>query len=216
VSCEHAESGRIQSPVTCRRIGLSAFRPMPVRRSMFGVRGSALLPPIAHRLMKYLVTVMCAGTPLSSSVAKETISGSDGATIALSRSDSSLVIEYRCPADDQRTIFVAIGSHNEIGSAVIPFAEHQEGSTVFLPFKADRLFALNIGANSLEKSVREWHNWRWQEPRPAEKVDATPNGNDCTVQIPLSGIGSAKSIDLAIYAKSFASNSWGQDRKSVV
>jgi glycosidase len=170
-----------------------------------------LLVSVRSRFLTWFGIFVCANAPFSTSMAKETISGSDGATIAISRSDSSLTIEYRSSAvESDRTIFVAIGSHSEIGSAVIPFAENHEGSTVFLPFKADRLLAFKIGSNSLENSVRDWQKWRWQEPRPAAGADTKINGNDCTMQIPLSAIGSASNINLAIYAKEFTSNSWGR------
>src|SRR5205823_660013 len=127
---------------------------------------------------------------------KETISGSDGATIAISRSDATLTIEYHSTVGTDRTIFVAIASHREIGSAVIPFSEKDEGSTVFLSFKADRLFAFRLGANNSEASLREWKNWQWQEAHPAEGIDAKVNDTECTVRIPLSAIGSAKNFDL--------------------
>lgn len=170
--------------------------------STFGLRCSAFL---------LLVAEVLAGACFSTAVANDTISGSDGATITVSRADNNLVIQYHSPTSDvERTVFVAVGSHTEIGSAVIPFAEKQEGSTVFLPFKADRLFEFKTAGNSLDSSVREWQKWRWQEPRPAEGVEANVQGHDCTLRVPLSAIGSAKDIDLAIYSKEFISNSWGR------
>jgi len=144
-------------------------------------------------------------------VAKQTFSGSDGATIAISKSGADLIIEYRCQLTDwDRTVFVAVGSHNEIGSAVIPFSEKFEGSTVFLPFKADRLFAFTMSTDALTITRRDWQKWKWQDRGTGGKATAQVGAHDCTLHIPLSELGSAKTIDLAVYAKDFSSASWGQ------
>jgi hypothetical protein len=69
---------------------------------------------------------------------KQTISGSDGASIAISLSDVGLIVEYQTPGlkAERDAVYLALGTHRDIGSAVVPFAREQEGSTVFLPFKA--------------------------------------------------------------------------------
>ena len=146
----------------------------------------------------------------SISVAKETFSGSDGVKISLSRSGNDLVIEYQSPLSEDRTVFVAVGLHDEIGSAVVPFAEKREGSTVFLPFKADRLFAFHIGWDAVTVSRRDWQKWKWQNSRSDNASTLQLGGNGCTLHIPLSELGSANTIDLVLYAKDFAVNSWGR------
>jgi glycosidase len=159
-----------------------------------------------------LVAALVVGNDLTAptALAKETISGSDGVKISPSRSGTDLVIEYQSPLSEERTVFVAVGLHNEIGSAVIPFGEKREGSTVFLPFKADQLFAFHIGWDAVTISRRDWQKWKWQNSRSdnTSTVQLGPNG--CTLHIPLSELGSAKTIDLALYAKDFALNSWGR------
>src|ERR1041385_1703805 len=119
-----------------------------------------------RQLVIRVLALICASATFPA-VANQTISGSDDASIALSRDHANLIIDYHSPTNVERTFFIAVGSHNEIGSAVIPFAEKQEGSTVFLPFKADRLFAFKLSGAGPENSIREWQKWRWQEPRPA-------------------------------------------------
>ena len=44
------------------------------------------------------------------------------------------------------TFFVALRAGRELGSAVIPFGENFEGSTIFLPFQADRLYFVQVGS----------------------------------------------------------------------
>ena len=148
-------------------------------------------------------------------MAKQTISGSDGATITLSRSETDLIIEYRTAnAGQQRTIFVALGTHTDIGSAVIPFAEKHEGSTVFLPFKADRLFAFafesDIETEMIEVTRRNWEKWKWQDSEPASAASAQTSAGISTLRIPLSELGQTKTIDLVVYAKDFSSDPWGR------
>ena len=148
----------------------------------------------------------------NTALAKHTLPGSDGATIAVSRSDTDLVIEHQTPATSgDRSVFLAIGSHNEIGSAVIPFTEKEEGSTVFLPFKADRLFTFKISGNNCTAFRRDWQNWKWDERRPIQTgVSAEIDSTRATIRIPLSDLGQAEFMDLAIYTKDFASDSWGR------
>ncbi|HEY4281904.1 MAG TPA: alpha-amylase family glycosyl hydrolase [Chthoniobacterales bacterium] len=144
-------------------------------------------------------------------MAKQTFSGSDGAAIAISTTDTELIIDYHIPGTDRtRTTFVAVGTHTEQGSAVIPFSEKQEGSTIFLPFKADRLLAVEIGADSQSVSQRLWQQWKWQERGSANRFKAEAGPQNCALHIPLSELGPSKQIDLAIYSKEFISNPWGR------
>ena len=162
------------------------------------------------RLSRLLLLSVVATTQIA--LAKQTISGSDSATITISRSDTELMIEHEAPgANADRTLFLAIGSHQEIGSAVIPFAEKEEGSTVFLPFKADRLFAFKISGNGSEVFRLDWQKWKWNERQPiSDGVSARVDSNRATLRVPVALLGPAKSIDLAVYTKEFASNSWGR------
>lgn len=142
------------------------------------------------------------------SLPKQVLKGSDGATITISLSNVDLAIEYRAPdfKPDDCVVYVALGTHRNIGSAVVPFARGQEGSTVFLPFKADWLLGVKTG--SLVE--RKWENWKWNEPK-------APSGNNLriedgtTLRIPRSEFGSATKIDCAIYAKDLSQNDgWGK------
>src|SRR4029077_20425807 len=108
------ESASVRWTMT-HAVGVSACGRIRVRRSMFGVRRSAFTSALIC-----WVTLLA---PFSILVAKQTFSGSDGASIAFSRDDANLIINYRSPSNAEHTVFVAIGSHTDIGSAVIPFSE---------------------------------------------------------------------------------------------
>jgi hypothetical protein len=80
---------------------------------------------------------------------KETLPGSDGVGITVAVSQAELIVGYQPPqpSENALTIYLALGTHRQIGTAVLPFSQHSEGSTVFLPFKCDLL---------LSGEVRDW------------------------------------------------------------
>ncbi|HEY5037289.1 MAG TPA: alpha-amylase family glycosyl hydrolase [Chthoniobacterales bacterium] len=138
--------------------------------------------------------------------------GSDGASIDFSISRDRLLIDYRCgEVRGARTIFVAVRSGSAVGSAVVPFSENFEGSTVFLPFQADRLFVIQWNGASVSIFARTWENWRWSEAQVAPNdITATIEGSCCKVAVELASIESEEKISLAAYAKDFShGKSWG-------
>ena len=166
-----------------------------------------------HRF-RLLLVVLTIGPQIihsSSLAAKQTITSSDGATIAISRSGADLVIEYQSAALSRDcTLFVTVGSHQEIGSSVIPFSEKREGSTVFVPFKADRLFAFRIDGTIPTASRREWRDWKWQDEQPASGCTVKPAEKNWTLSIPVSELGPGPVVDVTIHGKDFGSESWGR------
>jgi len=58
---------------------------------------------------------------------------------------------------------MALGPHREIGTAVLPFAQDAEGSTVFLPFKSDLLLSAEIRNGQIASFIRRWERWQWSE-----------------------------------------------------
>ena len=158
-----------------------------------------------RQLLIGLVTFACASAP-AKALPKQTISGSDGASITVSLSDVELVIEYRAPdLKPEHAIYLALGTHREIGSAVLPFQQEREGSTVFLPFKADLL----VLAKSGTCSERRWQKWKWSEPA-SSACEAKTDSGAITIRVPRPRLGSARLIDCAIYAKDQAHNDgWG-------
>lgn len=139
------------------------------------------------------------------------ISGSDNVSITVTVAGSELVIAYR-PAgrcEGRQTIFIAIGTHREIGAAILPFGRDEEGSTVFLPWKADLLLSAETGNGDIVAHLRKWERWRWGERERTRgfRVDAAEDG--FVFRIPHGLLGS-ENIDFVVYAKDLTSNDgWG-------
>jgi glycosidase len=158
-----------------------------------------------------------AATSASTTGVQQAISGSDGATIAFSLSDAELAIEYQAPdLNDQCAVYVALGTHSEIGSAVVPFQQAHEGSTVFLPFKADLFFYCRAGAPPADSSASassfksKWERWKWSKLGQTD-INAKIDNHGLKLRIPRSELGDAKMIDCAVYAKDLSQNDgWGR------
>lgn len=84
--------------------------------------------------------------------------GSDNVSISLSDSAAELRFVYRPPGlgDNPLHLYIALGTHRQIGAAVLPFSRGFEGSTVFLPFKGDLLFSVEINAGQTACFLRRW------------------------------------------------------------
>jgi glycosidase len=141
----------------------------------------------------------------------EIIIGSNNVSITVATSEADLLVAYRPagPCESGQSIFIAIGSHREIGAAVLPFARHQEGSTVFLPFRADLLLSVEIGGAGIVPFVRRWERWRWGERERTSGFTVEALEGELIFRIPHFVLGS-DAIDFAIYAKDLNSNDgWG-------
>ena len=88
-----------------------------------------------------------------------------GRSLKFSIAQDKLQIEYSCPSggDGERSVFLALQNDSEMGSAVVPFSETFEGSTVFLPFQASKLYILQMGTDSSSVCKRTWENWKWSD-----------------------------------------------------
>jgi glycosidase len=144
---------------------------------------------------------------------RQIIPGSNGATITLSFSGNDLLVEYCAPdfVVGRCAVFIALGTHREIGSAVVPFQRDREGSTVFLPFKADLLVYAKSQAESVLCLVRQWKDWKWSDATvPA--VNRVEIGIETVVfRLPRSQFNEDKTIDCAVYAKDLSQNDgWGK------
>lgn len=126
----------------------------------------------------------------------------------VSIADGRLSIAF--PAADLapgKSLFVALRVSQEPGSAVIPFAENFEGSTVFLPFQADRLYFVQAIAEGDRIFARRWENWKWSDRTDAPN-DIEWDGAKAALRLPLAGL--PEKIPVAIYVKDFReSQRWG-------
>lgn len=137
--------------------------------------------------------------------------GSDGATVKFSIAQDKLQIEYSCPgvADWARTVFLVLQTKAEPGSAIVPFSETFEGSTVFLSFQADQIYRLAMGRESSSISQRTWENWKWSDhPLAGKEFDLQVGAHDCRIRLPLSALG--QKVKVILYSKEFTQDKWGR------
>jgi glycosidase len=143
---------------------------------------------------------------------QETFAGSDRVTLTVAVAAGELTIGYRPPARSENglNIFVALGTHEEIGAAVLPFGQHAEGSTVFLPFKSDLLLAAEIRNGQITSSIRWWERWCWSERETTDAFEVSEQNGDFVFRIPRPLLGDTATIDIAVYAKDpNANDGWG-------
>ncbi|MGB8340912.1 MAG: alpha-amylase family glycosyl hydrolase [Chthoniobacterales bacterium] len=129
--------------------------------------------------------------------------------VAFSIANQRLSVAF--PGSDLRpghTFFVALRAGKELGSAVIPFAENFEGSTVFLPFQADRLYFVQVGKERAKRFERCWENWKWSERQDAPN-DIEWDAANRRLGLPMTGL--PRKLDVAVYMKDFCDRrTWGR------
>ncbi|MDP9003382.1 MAG: alpha-amylase family glycosyl hydrolase [Verrucomicrobiota bacterium] len=143
---------------------------------------------------------------------EEIIAASDSVVLRLVVSASTLSIGYRSPqaVGDPLTLFVAIGTHSQMGAAVLPFAQHAEGSTVFLPFKSDLLLMAEMRGGQMVCFLRRWERWRWSEREETSAFALTGENGEFVFRVPRALLGEIRQVDCAIYAKDPSANGgWG-------
>ena len=143
---------------------------------------------------------------------EESIAGSDNVLIKTALSESELLISYRAPNCGEKAVnlHLAFGTQREMGAAVLPFAQHAEGSTVFLPFKADLHLSAEIRVDQIVAFIRRWERWRWSEREQTQAFEVTKQSGEIVFHIPRALVGDATTINFAVYAKDpNANNGWG-------
>ena len=140
------------------------------------------------------------------------IAGSDNVSISVVETAQHCVFSYRPagPSGNPLNLYVALGTHREIGAAVLPFAQHAEGSTVFLPFKCDLLLSVEVRAGQIVCFLRRWERCRWSDRDQTAAFEVTRANGEFLFRIPRSLLGPARKIDFVLYAKDpAANNGWG-------
>jgi len=123
-----------------------------------------------------------------------------------------LVLRYRPPApcENSLTIHVALGTRRQIGATVLPFSQHLEGSTVFLPFKCDLLLSAEVRAGQIVCFLRRWERWQWSDRKQTDHFEVIEENGAFLFRIPRPLLDDAAKIDFAIYAKDPGANGgWG-------
>ena len=123
-----------------------------------------------------------------------------------------LTVRYRPPGPTENAlnIFIALGTHEEIGAAVLPFGQNAEGSTVFLPFKSDLLLAAEIRNGQFASFIRWWERWCWSERETTDSFEVSEQNGEFVFRIPQPLLGDTATIDIVVYAKDpNANDGWG-------
>ena len=143
---------------------------------------------------------------------KQTIHGADDAVIQLSLTETALIITYRAPnLREGESVYLTLGTHRQIGSAVLPFDRNNEGSTVFLPFKSDLLLVAVVKDGKLDCYQRKWEHWKWSERTAASGCLAKFHNGTLTFDLQRTALSASKSLDLVLYAKDLTENdAWGR------
>ena len=140
---------------------------------------------------------------------KKIIHCADDAVVELSIDDGELTICYRAANLSGNNVYLALNTRREIGSAVLPFECNHEGSTVFLPFKADLFLFAACDRARTECYERRWENWKWSDRTLTEACSVFSEENALTFRLPLKQLGRA--IEFAVYAKDLRENDgWGR------
>src|SRR5581483_9729796 len=144
----------------------------------------------------------------------KTFACADGASIALGVTNGKQHIDYAAPEIDkaQRRVFVALETDTATGSAVVPFAQRAEGSTVFLPFNADRIYSATNSESGAAKSMRIWKQTVWSAGLDVKsEFNVTFESGKSSWDIDLGEIGNPKKIGVVVYAKDLSvNNGWGK------
>ena len=133
----------------------------------------------------------------------------DDAIVELSIDDNELTICYRAANLSGNNVYLSLNTQREIGSAVLPFECNHEGSTVFLPFKADLFLFAACDRAKTECHERRWEKWKWSDRTVTEACDVFSEEGALTFHLPLKQLGRA--IEFAVYAKDLRENDgWGR------
>ena len=107
-------------------------------------------------------------------------------------------------------LYVALDTQPMAGSAVLPFAVGEEGSTTFLPFRADRLVYARREATGLQVRARTHERTMWGEREDAGAAAvAVMEGEQMRLRIPIPA-GTQAQFGVAVFRKDLTANhGWG-------
>ena len=120
-----------------------------------------------------------------------------------------LSIDYTAPGVERanHAVFVALDTDPAQGSAALPGGAGTEGSGVWLPFRADRLYSAQLTSSGAQKTMRLWKDLKWSDRmdvKPEFDVKVEPGVWHFTVR--LAELGKPTRIGVAVYAKNLAEN----------
>jgi glycosidase len=128
----------------------------------------------------------------------------------------TLEVTFSAPGIDRpgSALFVALDSVPIGGSAQVPFGQGTEGSAVFLPFRADRIYAAQISDSALGVVWREWKQARWSDRMDVKpEFTAHVEAGKLSISIRLAALERPlpKILRVTVWAKNMrANNGWGE------
>ena len=139
---------------------------------------------------------------------------SEGASLGLSAAEGRLRLDFSAPAIDQpgHRVFLAIESGTGAGSYILPYGPDVEGSTVFLPFSAGRLYCIVNSPAGPAVTVRTWRGTEWSAWSDASaQLTGTFTGGSCSLSLDLEGLARRRTLGIELYAKDLTLNDgWGR------
>lgn len=110
-----------------------------------------------------------------------------------------------------RRVFLAIESATAAGSSIVPFGTGDEGSTVYLPFTAERLYAINNSPTGPAATVRTWNVTEWSPSSDAgSAVSGTFAENHCSLTVKIDDLSARRTLGIELYAKDLTQYAgWG-------
>ncbi len=109
-------------------------------------------------------------------------------------------------------VFVALDTDPLSGSAVLPYERNAEGSTVFLPIRADRIYSAILRESGPVKSVRLHRQTMWSSHLDVKpEFDVQVASGEWRISIPLAELHAPQRVGVVVYEKNIAANDgWGR------
>lgn len=132
--------------------------------------------------------------------------GADGVRHVLIRSPEGLEVRVLGAGVDRpdQAVFVALGYPANEGSPLVPPDADGEGSSVWLPFAADRIITARNTDNGSKAFMRRWEKTRWSPREAAAGVSISTEPAQVSLRIPAKLLGDSNRI--AVYLKDLASD----------
>ncbi|MDB6152697.1 MAG: glycoside hydrolase superfamily [Chthoniobacteraceae bacterium] len=109
-------------------------------------------------------------------------------------------------------VYVALATDPLTGCAVVPFGQGAEGSTVFLPFRANRIYYVVHTADGAIRKMRIWRQTQWSPSCDVTgEFDVIYSDKAIRIRIADTQLDGASRVDAVIYAKCLRENDgWGR------
>lgn len=134
----------------------------------------------------------------------------------VSLGQDTIEVEYSAANIDRpgHAVFVALDFEMVGGSAQVPYGQRAEGSTVMLPFRADRIYATHATADGLRVGWRKWNQTDWStrmDVKPEFVAKASEGKIHVSIRIGALDAPRPKSISFSVWAKDLNENDgWGR------